>query len=80
MNAVEIRGNFVSLIAQVQDPRILGAMFQQCLEVLRNHDPLAKEFPPALIAQLDEAIPESDDESNDILNEEAFKLFETWAN
>jgi len=35
MDAAEIRGNFVSLFAQVDDPGILKVMLDKCLEILR---------------------------------------------
>jgi len=75
MDAAEIRGNFVSLFAQVDDPGILKVMLDKCLEILKAHDPLAAEFPPDFIVELEEAIAKSDDESEAISNEEAFKLF-----
>jgi len=50
-------------------------MLDKCLEILKAHDPLAAEFPPDFIVELEEAIAKSDDESEAISNEEAFKLF-----
>ena len=31
MSAINIRGNFVTLLAQVEDPAILQLMFEQCI-------------------------------------------------
>ena len=79
MSAITIRGNFVTLLAQVEDTTVLKAMFEQCLEILRKSDPLAAAFSAELIAELDEAIAQSDDETEAISNDEAFKLFRQWA-
>ena len=81
MNVMEIRGNFVSLIVNVDDANILKSMFEKCLEVLKSKDPLlAAGFSTDFVAELDEAILKSDNEKEDIPNEAAFKLFHEWAN
>lgn len=78
MSALTIRGSFVTLLAQVEDTATLKLMFEKCLEIIRKNDPLAAEFPLHLLAELDEAVAQSDDESAAISNEEAFQLFRQW--
>ena len=80
MSATEIRGSFVSLLADVEDEGTLRQMFLKCLEIVHKKDPLVGVFPPEFLAELDEAIAQSDDESEAISNEEAFKQFRAWAN
>lgn len=81
MHAATIRGNFVTLLAQVDDAATLQTMFEQCLEILGKSDPLLLAgFPSELFAELDEAVAQSDDESQAISNEEAFQLFRQWGN
>jgi len=79
MNASTIRGNFVTLLAQVEDVSLLKKMFDNCIEILKKSDPLATEFPQELLDDLEEAIAQSDDEAAAISNDEAFKMFRQWA-
>jgi hypothetical protein len=78
MSAIEIRGKFVKLLADVEDTATLEQMFAYCLALVKGEHPLA-EFPPEFIAELEEAIADSDDESDTLDNEEAFKMFRQWA-
>lgn len=73
MSTITIRGNFVSLLAQVDDAATLQRMFEMCLEILKESNP--PSFPPDLLMELADAVAQSDDESEAISNEEAFKLF-----
>ena len=75
MSALTIRGSFVTLLAQVEDTATLKLMFEKCLEIIRKNDSLAVEFSLDLLAELDEAVAQSDDESAAISNEEAFQIF-----
>ncbi|MFN0034736.1 MAG: hypothetical protein ACKVUS_06710 [Saprospiraceae bacterium] len=75
MTASTIRGNFVTLLAQVEDVSLLKTMFENCLDLLQKSDPLAAHFPQELIDELDEAIAQSDDEAEAVSNEDAFKMF-----
>jgi hypothetical protein len=79
MNASTIRGNFVTLLAHVEDVSVLKKMFENCIEILQKSDPLAAQFSQELIDDLDEAISHSDDEASAISNDEAFKIFRQWA-
>ena len=79
MNASTIRGNFVTLLAHVEDVSILKKMFENCIEILQKSDPLTGQFSQELIDDLEEAISQSDDEAAAISNYEAFKLFRQWA-
>lgn len=80
MTSTEIRGSFVSLLAEVDDAATLRQMFQKCVEILRQKDPLAAHFPVSFLAELDEAIAQSDDGAEAVSNDEAFKMFRAWAN
>ncbi len=79
MNVLELRGSLVSIIADVESEQVLRQILSQSLNILRSHDP-EHDFPPELLAELEEAYAESDDESQAVPNEEAFKLFRQWAN
>ncbi len=79
MNASTIRGNFVTLLAQVEDVSLLKKMFENCIDILQKSDPLAAQFSHELIDDLEEAISQSDDEVAAISNDDAFKLFRQWA-
>lgn len=78
MSAIEIRGKFVKLLADVEDTAMLEQMLAYCLALVKGEHPLA-EFPPEFIAELEEAIADSDNESDTLDNEEAFKMFRQWA-
>lgn len=80
MTAIEIRGFFVSLLAEVEDETTLRQMFEKCVEILKKKDPLAARFSAELLAELDEAVAQSDDETAAVSNDEAFKFFRAWAN
>ena len=75
MTASTIRGNFVTLLAQVEDVSILKRMFENCIEILQKNDPLATHFSQEFIQDLEEAIAQSDDEAEAISNDDAFKMF-----
>ena len=79
MNVLQLRGSLVSLIADVESEQVLRQILSQSLNILRSHNP-ARDFPPELLAELEEAYAESDDESQAVSNDEAFKLFRQWAN
>ena len=75
MTASTIRGNFVTLLAQVEDVTVLKKMFKNCIEILQKSDPLSDSFPQEFIDELEEAIAQSDDEAEAISNDDAFKMF-----
>ncbi len=78
MTASTIRGNFVTLLAQVEDVAVLKEMFKNCVDVLQKNDPLQTHFPPEFLDDLEEAISQSDDETASISNDEAFIMFRQW--
>ncbi len=78
MSAIEIRGKFVKLLAEVEDAAMLEQMLAYCLALVKNGEPLAG-FSPEIIAELEEAIADSDTEGDTLDNEEAFKIFRQWA-
>ena len=78
MNVLELRGSLVGLIAEVESEQVLRQIFTQSLKILRANDP-ELHFSPDLLAELEVAYAESDDESAAVSNEEAFKLFRQWA-
>lgn len=77
MNTMEIRGNFISLLAEVDDPELLQKMLEKCLEMLRVEDRL-EDLPPELLAALERAIAESYDESDLVPNEEVTRMARQW--
>ena len=79
MNILQLRGSLVSIIADVDNEQVLRQIFNQSLQILLAHD-LGYQFPSELLAELEEAYVESDDESETISNDAAFKLFRQWAN
>jgi hypothetical protein len=79
MSTATIRGNFVFLLAQVEDTAVLQQMFEKCLEILKENNAASGVFSPAFLLELEEAIAQSDDETEAVSNEEAFKLFRQWA-
>lgn len=78
MSAIEIRGKFVKLLANVEDPTTLEQMFAYCLALVKRKHLLADDFPPEFILELEEAIADSDNESDTLDNEEALKMFRQW--
>jgi hypothetical protein len=79
MSTVTIRGNFVFLLAQVEDATVLQQMFEKCLEILKENNATLGAFSQDFLLELEEAIAQSDDETEAISNEDAFKLFRQWS-
>ncbi len=78
MSALELKGKFIKLLAEVEDAQMLEKMLSYCLALTSGKYPLGS-FPLEFISELEEAIADSDDESNLTDNEEAFKMFRQWA-
>lgn len=76
MNILEIKGTFVSMIAQVDDEKLLQEMLQNCLELLKKEDNLS-DLPPEVLQALEEANAD-DDMSNTIPNDAVFQQFKSW--
>jgi hypothetical protein len=76
MNALEIRGAFISLLAEVEDEALLKKMLEKCVELVKRVDSL-DDLPPSVVAAL-EAAELDDDLSDTIPNEQAFKTFRAW--
>ena len=76
MNILEIKGTFVSMIAQVDDEKLLQEMLQNCLELLKKEDNLS-DLPPEVLRALEEA--NSDDDMSDVIpNDAVFQQFKSW--
>ena len=76
MNALEIRGAFISLLVEVDDTELLRKMLEKCVEMVKRVDML-DDLPTEVIAALEAA--ELDEDLSDTLqNEEAFKTFRAW--
>lgn len=78
MSALELKGKFIKLLAEVEDAKMLEQMLAYCLAITSGKHPLA-DFSPQLMPELEEAIADSDNEEDLLDNEEAFKLFRQWA-
>ena len=76
MNALEIRGAFISLLVEVDDTELLRKMLEKCVEMVKRVDML-DDLPPEVIATL-EAAELDEDLSDTVPNEEAFKTFRAW--
>lgn len=76
MNILEIKGTFVSMIAQVDDEKLLQEMLQNCLELLKKEDNLS-DLPPEILQALEEANAD-DDMSDSIPNDAVFQQFKSW--
>ncbi len=77
MNTMEIRGSFISLLAEVDDPALLHKMLEKCLEMLRREDRL-EELSPELLAMLERAIEESYNENDLLSNESVTQMAQQW--
>ena len=76
MSTLEIRGAFISLLAEVEDETLLNRMLEKCVELVKKAD-LLDDLPPTVIAALEAA--ELDDDLSDVIpNEQAFKTFRAW--
>ena len=71
---MELKGNFHSLIDQVDDPELLRQMFRKCLDMMKGLDML-DDMPPEAIAELERAIAESYENEDGIPHEEVKKMF-----
>ncbi|MBK9015863.1 MAG: hypothetical protein IPM82_18380 [Saprospiraceae bacterium] len=76
MNALEIRGAFISLLVEVDDTELLRKMLEKCVEMVKRVDML-DDLPPEVVAAL-EAIELDENLSDTVPNEEAFKTFRAW--
>lgn len=76
MNTLEIRGAFIRLLAEIEDPELLQKMLEKCLD-MANREDMLNDLSAEAISALEAA--ELDDELSDtISNEEVFKGFRTW--
>lgn len=76
MNILEIKGTFMSMIAQVEDEKLLQEMLQNCLDLLKKEDNLS-DLPPEVLQALEEANAD-DDMSDTIPNDAVFQQFKSW--
>lgn len=77
MNTTELKGNFLEMIAYVDDQRLLRQMFEQCLKLLRSHD-IMDELPDEVVAMLEDAARRSYDEKNLIPHEMVKTEMKQW--
>jgi len=76
MNILEIKGTFVSMIAQVDDEELLQEMLQNCIELLKKEGNLS-DLPPEILRALEEA--NADGDMSDVIpNDAVFQQFKSW--
>lgn len=76
MKILEIKGTFVSMIAQVDDEELLQEMLQNCLELLKKEDNLS-DLLPEILQALEEA--NADIDMSDVIPDDAvFQQFKSW--
>lgn len=76
MNTLEMKGAFMSLLAEVEDPEVLRQMLESCVKILQQTDPL-DDLPMEVLAALEKI--ELDDDLTDVIsNEMVFQQFRTW--
>ena len=73
----QLRGDFVALLAQVEDEELLREMLRRCLEAAREVDML-EDLPAEVLAALEKAVEESYDESDLVSNEDVLKKVKQW--
>ncbi|MCK6690543.1 MAG: hypothetical protein L6Q97_00410 [Thermoanaerobaculia bacterium] len=77
MSAVEVKGNFLNFLAEIEDAALLRRMLEACLEIARTEHAL-DEMPPEILADLKDAIQRSYNEENLIPHESILKEREAW--
>ncbi len=73
----QLRGDFVALLAQVNNEKLLREMLRLCLEAMQEVDTL-EDLPGEVLAALERAVGESYDESDLIPNEEITQMAQKW--
>lgn len=76
MNILEIKGAFISLLAEVDDAVLLQRMLENCLELIHQTDTL--EDLPEDVVQALEAADLEDDLNDTIPNDNVFQQLRTW--
>lgn len=76
MSTLEIKGAFIDLLAEIENPELLKKMLDLCLEIAHQED-LLQDLPTEIVSAL-EAAELDEDLSDTISNEEMFKGFRTW--
>ena len=74
----QLRGEIMTMLAQIDDEDELLDLFRYLKNLVNGVDML-DDMPPHAVQELELAIEESYDESDETSNEEAFKLFRQWA-
>ena len=77
MSAIEIKGNFINFLANIEDGDLLRRMLEACVDLARREDAL-DDLPPEILAELEEAVRLSYDERNLIPHEVVQKEREQW--
>ncbi|MCB0572316.1 MAG: hypothetical protein KDC66_21260 [Phaeodactylibacter sp.] len=76
MNTLEIKGAFIRLLAEIEDPSLLQKMLDTCLN-MANREDMLEALPQEALSALEAA--ELDESLSDTLsNDEVFKGFRTW--
>jgi len=78
MNALELKGGIIEMIAQVEDKKVLNELYKLVSEVLFQTWAAEGTLSPEQEAELDLAIKESRDPSNLVSHEEAMKKMGKW--
>jgi hypothetical protein len=77
MSTVELKGNFLNFLAEIEDPGLLRRMLSVCLE-MANKEAIVEGMPPEILTELQEAVRMSDDEANLVPHETVIKDLKTW--
>jgi hypothetical protein len=77
MSTVELKGNFLNFLAEIEDPSLLHRMLSVCLD-MANKEAVVEVMPPEVLAELKEAVRMSDDEANLVPHETVIKDLKTW--
>ena len=79
MSAIEIKGNFINLLASIEDSELLRKMLESCVNLARSADAL-DDLPPEILTELQKAVQLSFDEKNLIPHETVQKERVQWLN
>jgi hypothetical protein len=77
MSAIEIKGNFLNFLANIEDSSVLQKMLTVCMEIARTEGRL-DDMPPEVLAELEEAVKRSYDDKNLIPHEAVQKEMTQW--
>lgn len=81
MNALELKGSIIDLIAQVRDVEVLNeinVLIKQAIQQKKEKGDWWDQLTPNQQEELDKALDESHDESNWVTNDEAQLKIRQW--